>query len=138
MGLYLTVFDADEEVEGVEVGSYSDFALFRDTVTERLEGGKTGTRFPTLLLHSDCDGSWSPAEAALLQSELEEIAVEFRRLPPLEPGPDTWQSGVVKSLGLRPSSLWESFFDIDGEPLIGRLLQLAGVSQSHKLDIIFQ
>ena len=38
MGLYLCVFDNDDELEGVEVGSYSDFDFFRSTVTELLEG----------------------------------------------------------------------------------------------------
>ena len=41
MGLYLCVFDEDEELEGVEVGSYSDFEFFRSSVTELLEQGSS-------------------------------------------------------------------------------------------------
>ena len=32
MGLYLCIFDEDEEVDGVEVGLYSDFNALRDYV----------------------------------------------------------------------------------------------------------
>lgn len=138
MGLYLAVFDGEEELEGVEVGSYADFGAFRDAVVERLEGGAAGSRFPTLILHSDCDGGWSTEESARLQVELEEIADEFRRLPPLELEAGSWQSEVAKSFGIRPANLYDSFFDVDGEPLIDRLLGLIGVARRHGRDILFQ
>jgi hypothetical protein len=138
MGLYLAVFDADEELEGVEVGSYADFGVFRDTVARLLEGGATGSRFPTLMLHSDCEGSWSLDDAARLQLELDQIADELRRLPPLDLKPDTWQVEVAKTLGIRPKNLYESFFDVDGEPLIERLSDLIRVSRRHGRQILFQ
>lgn len=138
MGLYLAVFDGDEELEGVEVGSYADFGLFRDAVADNLEQGAIGSRFPTLMLHSDCDGSWSPEEAARLQVELRQIADEFRRLPPLELKPGSWQVEVVRGLGIKATNLYEAFIDVDGEPLIERLAQLAEVSRRSGREILFQ
>ena len=72
MGLYLTIFAGDEELDGVEVGAYADFSAFRDAVVSNLEAGNAGDRFPTLILHSDCDGEWSPDEAAKLEIELKD------------------------------------------------------------------
>jgi hypothetical protein len=138
MGLYLAVFDGDEELEGVEVGSYADFGVFRDTVAETLEGGAIGSRFPTLMLHSDCDGSWSPEEAGRLREELRQIADEFRKLPPLELKSGSWQAEVTKRLGVRATNLYEAFIDVDGEPLIERLAQLTEVSRRSGREILFQ
>ena len=137
MGLYLAVFDGDEELEGVEVGSYADFALFREAAS-RLEPGVSGPRFPTLMFHSDCDGSWSVDELARLQVELEQIANEFHQLPPLEPRADSWQHQVAGSLGITPTSLYDSLFDVDGEPLIERLLQLVRIARKHGREILLQ
>ena len=44
MGLYLVIFDGRKEVSGVEVGHYSDFALLRNTVLEKLEPDGCGTK----------------------------------------------------------------------------------------------
>ena len=66
MGLYLAIFDDDEEIEGVEIGLYSDFNYFRDIVANELEDGKAGSKYPTLNLHSDCDGTWSVEESIKL------------------------------------------------------------------------
>ncbi|GAA4222136.1 hypothetical protein GCM10022253_29910 [Sphingomonas endophytica] len=137
MGLYLAIFDGDEEIDGVEVGSYADFATFRSAVSTHVEGGVAGSRCPTLMNHSDCDGLWSPEESALLQSELVLIAKRFMELPP-EPLGDGWKTGVAKMFGIRPASLYESFFDIDGEPLLDRLMGLARISVERKLPILFQ
>jgi hypothetical protein len=66
MGLYLCVFvdDAtDEEVDGVEVGSYEDFGRLRATVAERLEPDGWGTSFPVLMSHPDSCRTRSPSEA---------------------------------------------------------------------------
>lgn len=138
MGLYLAVFDGEEELEGVDVGSYADFGRFREAVTAHLEGGVPGLHFPTLILHSDCDGSWSLEEAPRLASELGQIAEAFSTLPPIEHAMGTWQSEVLGQMALRPTSLHESFFDVDGEPLIERLIGLAHVSIDHHRPILFQ
>ncbi|MCA9625765.1 MAG: hypothetical protein KC731_42375 [Myxococcales bacterium] len=137
MGLYLCVFSELDELEGVEVGRYDDFAFFRRLVTSRLESGDDGSRYPTLINHSDCDGEWSPAEARLLKSELLEIKERLGAEPPADFNSD-WQREVAKLVGLRPQTLAECFIDTDGEPLIERLLELADVAIRHELPIIFQ
>jgi len=77
MGLYLCVFgppasgDEDpEELAGSDVGHYSDFGYFRDTIARRLGREK----YPTLMEHSDCDGDWSLEDLPKLQREIREIA----------------------------------------------------------------
>lgn len=137
MGLYLAIFDGDEELDGVEVGSYADFATFRSAVATHVEGGVAGSRCPTLMDHSDCDGLWSPEESALLQSELAMIVQAFMELPP-EPLGDGWKLEVAKMFGLRPANLYESFFDVDGEPLLDRFMGLAQISVEQNLPILFQ
>lgn len=74
MGLYLCIFDDDDEIEGLEIGAYSDFEFFCSTVTELLEEGVTGSKYPTLILHADSDGEWSPSECETLKRELEDIS----------------------------------------------------------------
>jgi hypothetical protein len=119
------------------VGAYSDFDYFRSVVTQELEGGQVGVRFPTLALHSDCDGEWSVGECVALEKELEEIAASLRKLPP---GPfiSEWQGALAKSLGLKPASLFDCFIDVDGEPLVKRLSLLSRTAQQRKLPILFQ
>ena len=137
MGLYLAVFsEQEEELEGVEVGGYDDFATFRMAILKQLEGGVRGSRFPTLMLHSDCEGSWSPEECSRLERELKSIRDEFASLKPL---PLTgWQAEVAREFSLRPKSLGECFFDVDGEPLLDRLIQLANCAQQFGQNILFQ
>ena len=136
MGLYLAIFDEDDELDGVEVGAYADFSTFRDAVVVNLEGGLRGSRFPILGLHSDCDGDWSPNEAAALEAELQTIAQEFAEFPPIPLG--GWKAYVAKRLGLNPTNLCDCFFDVDGEPLLERLIGLARLAQNRKLPILFQ
>ncbi|KTE42964.1 MULTISPECIES: Imm70 family immunity protein [unclassified Sphingopyxis] len=137
MGLYLAVFDGEEELDGVEVGSYADFGTFRSAVATHIEGGVEGSRCPTLMLHSDCDGQWSPEEAGLLQAELSVIAESFLELPTelLDHG---WKPEVAQMFGLRLNSLYDCFFDVDGEPLVDRLMGLAQLSMQRNLPILFQ
>jgi Immunity protein 70 len=137
MGLYLCVFDNEVELDGVEVGSYSDFDCFRNTVTELLEGGDSGSKFPTLNNHSDSDGEWSLSECVSLKHELMEIATSFQQLPSVQFGAE-WQLQVGKLLGLKPTSLYDSFIDVDGESLIERLLRLCDVAIERKSPIVFQ
>jgi len=137
MGLYLCIFEGDEEVDGVEVGPYADFDKLRDYVVRELEGGNAGSKFPTLILHSDCDGEWSPIEAGKLVKELSEISDEFRRRPPISISSD-WQKHVIKRFGLQINSLYDCFFDVDGESLLERVINLANLSQRRNLSILFQ
>ena len=136
MGLYLAVFEGDDELDGVEVGSYADFALFRDAVVSHLERGAAGSRFPTLIIHSDCDGKWTPEEAGTLATELDVIAESFASLPPVSL--DGWKAEVAKMFGIRLENLGNCFFDVDGEPLLERFSQLARLSQKRNLPILFQ
>ncbi|PQO40051.1 Imm70 family immunity protein [Blastopirellula marina] len=137
MGLYLCVFCDDEELEGVEVGSYADFERFRNCVTEYLEQGSPGRRFPTLMNHADSHGEWTPAECETLKAELAEIAAGLRQLPPAPFAAD-WQQEVANSLGLELKSLDESFIDVDGEPLLERLEQLCDIAIQRQCPILFQ
>jgi len=136
MGLYLAIFEGDEELDGVEVGAYADFSAFRDVVVSNLEAGSAGSRFPTLILHSDCDGEWTPEQAAILKSELKIVAEAFAGLPPIPL--NGWKAEVAKMFGIRPTTLADCFFDVDGEPLLERLLGLARLSQERNLPILFQ
>jgi len=138
MGLYLCVFDGDEELEGVEVGRYGDFGWFRDTVRDQLEGRVAGARFPTLMLHSDCDGSWSPSEAATLRKELQALSAALAKLPPVPLPADDWQTTIAAERSLAPKSLLDCFFDVDGEPLLTRLMGLCDVAIERRLPILFQ
>ena len=137
MGLYLCVFDRDEELDGVEVGSYEDYGRFTDCVTRELEGGKHGSKFPVLIMHSNCDGEWSPRDAAVLEQELTRISVEFRRRPPV-PITGDWQMRVVEEEGLSLDNLYDCFFDVDGTPLLERMIDLARLSVQRRLPILFQ
>src|SRR5450432_4012018 len=137
MGLYLCVFEGEKEVDGVEVGSYSDFDLFRDAVIATLEKGSAGSVCPTLINHSDCDGEWSASEAANLVSELNLIEKALKDLPPAEFN-SPWKAEVAKTFGIKPDNLLQCFFDVDGEPLIDRLRELARLSQRLNSPILFQ
>ena len=123
MGLYLCIFDGDEDVDGVEVGAYADYNALRDYIVRELEAGEAGSRFPTLILHSDCDGEWSVAECQRLQDELAQIVAILKERPPIK-FPSAWQETVARSVGLRPQNAFESFIDVDGEFLLERLQSL--------------
>jgi hypothetical protein len=140
MGLYLCVFapgNRNEELDAVEVGSYGDFGRLRDTITTRLEPNGWGSRFPTLMLHVDNDGEWTPDEAVTLERELAVIDAELAALPP-EPLPDGWQSEVAREFDITPVSLRDCFFDVNGDPLLGRMIDLCRVSIKEDVPILFQ
>lgn len=136
MGLYLCVRDDVDEVDGVEVGSYADYGGFIEKVVEHVEGGARGSRCPTLTLHSDCDGQWTPEECARLQAELDRISQAFSALPPIPLKP--WQLDVAKTFGLKPKTLSDCFFDVDGEPLMTRLAGLCQIAIERRQPILFQ
>ena len=138
MGLYLCIFDDEEiEIDGLEVGSYGDFGYFVDTVVRELESGKSGSRFPILTLHSDSDGEWSPDECVTLSANLREISKEFKKRSPA-PFHSEWQLEVAKLLFIRCETLYDSFIDVDGEPLLERLLELCEKAIATKYPICFQ
>lgn len=137
MGLYLAIFDDEDEIDGVEVGFYSDFELFRGAIREKLEDNYNGSRYPTLMNHVDCEGEWSPAECKTLYIELKDILQKFEKLEPFT-HEDNWQAELISSDGLAMNSLADCFIDVDGEPLIKRLMSLCEVSIQHDLPITFQ
>ncbi|MDB6076428.1 MAG: hypothetical protein JWO82_175 [Akkermansiaceae bacterium] len=145
MGLYLCIFDGDDELDGVEAGSYADFGYFRNAILQELEnqpGGvqaaaESGTRFPILIVHADCDGEWPAADCEKLLGELDEIGSALKRRPPLDFSAD-WQKAVAEATGLVPSNAYESFIDVDGEFLIARLQGLAQLAIDRQLPILFQ
>lgn len=137
MGLYLCVFKDDVEIDGVEIGSYEDFGFFREKVEEFVEDNKWGEKCPTLMLHSDCDGYWTVEEAKLLEEELLDIKKVFIEKANIETTV-VWQKETRKLLGLKPSNLYESFIDIDGEFLIDRLINLCSISMNENEPILFQ
>ena len=137
MGLYLCILDGDEEIDGVEVGSYADYGALVTQVVDRLEAGIAGARFPVLVLHSDCDGSWTVQDCAKLEKELDVIIQEFKRLAPI-PFTAAWQKVIAKQIGHRPENLFESFIDVDGELLLDRLIELARMAQRRGEPIVFQ
>ena len=137
MGLYLCIYDGDEDVDGIDVGSYADFNALRDFIARELEGGKGGSRFPVLMLHSDSDGEWSLSAGDKLRGELAEIANSLKARPTVNFVSD-WQEAVAKSIGLVPQNAFESFIDVDGEFLIERLQSLVDGARKRGLPILFQ
>lgn len=137
MGLYLCVFEDGEELDGVEVGSYTDYNSLRDYVVRELEGGKVGSEFPTFVLHSDCDGEWSADDCDKLRKEFAEITARLKASPPIGFVSD-WQRTVAKSVGLIPQNAFESFIDVDGEFLLERLQKLVESAIARQLPILFQ
>jgi hypothetical protein len=137
MGLYLGVFDKGDEIDGVEVGPYADFNALRAYITGVLEQGQAGTKFPTFIIHSDCDGEWSVADCVKLTSELSAIILAMKGKPP-QPFVSDWQKYAAKSTGLSPQNAFESFIDVDGEFVLDRILYLVKVALDRKLPILFQ
>ncbi len=137
MGLYICIFDGDEEIDGVEVGAYADYNALRDYTVRELEAGRAGSRFPTFVLHSDCDGEWSLADCERLQGELAEIVTVLKERPAIKFVSD-WQKVAAKSIGLDPQNAFESFIDVDGELLLERLQRLVDTALERRLPILFQ
>ncbi len=137
MGLYLCVFDGEGELDGVEVGHYADFNALRDYVVRELEDEVAGSKFPVLIMHSDSDGEWSVQDVRRLIVELNEIAALLKVRPPVSFSSE-WKGRVAKSIGLHPKNAFESFFDIDGEFLVERLIGLADVAIKANAPVIFQ
>lgn len=115
MSLYLCVFADGQEAAGVEVGAYSDFAAFRQHIAEREGGGRPGERFPLLLLHSDCEGSWTVTECQGLRREIAILCSEMTTDPTLA-----------------------SFCDVDGENLVEQLAALVEAALAAGQPILFQ
>lgn len=137
MGLYLTIFDGDDELEGVEVGSYHDYDVFIQCVVDNVENGIKGSVCPTLTQHHDSDGEWTSQESSILRDELIKIKNTLKSISPIEHNAD-WVAQIMNEFDLNPSSAYESFIDVDGENLIDRLIDLTDLSIEKNLPILFQ
>jgi hypothetical protein len=161
MSLYLCIIsedaadDGDDEITGWQLGRYSDFACFRDTIFRHLGA----TDFPILMEHSDCDGEWSVAALPGLIMELETIGAKFRTLPPEEPKAAFEHPAEYREAGLifeierigpkaafehtaeyreGARSLYECFHNVDGENLFDALITLAREGIRARRPILFE
>jgi hypothetical protein len=126
---------ADLEIEGVEVGTYDDFHVFREAVS-KLESGGWGSQFPVLMLHSDCDGEWPIEDLTGLSQELTEIRTAFAGQPPPD-YEEGWQRDIATQTGHRPTSMANFFIDVDGEALVDRLVSLVEVALRRGRPVTF-
>jgi hypothetical protein len=139
MGLVLCVYEgreAGDDLDGFQVGSYSDFGAWRDFIAAKLEGGRWGSRFPTIMMHSDCDGEWSPEDCIALKRELAAIRDEMARLP-VVPFHSAWQRQVADEFGLRQQSALDCFINVDGETLVDAIERLAELAMRLGRPITF-
>ncbi len=141
MGLYLAVFSADDddqELDGIGLGSYADFNAVRTLLSERLDGaGRCGRQFPTFMLHPDPDGVWATSEISRLRQELLVIVAESSRQP-ASAWPTDWMVQVSEEHGIAPLSLYASLIDVDGAPLLDRLIGLSELAIRIRQPIWFQ
>jgi hypothetical protein len=77
-------------------------------------------------------------ESAELLGELRIIAEELADVPARGFDSGTWQSAVAKMVGIMPTTRADNFIDVDGEPLLARLMGLAEAAASRGLPISFQ
>lgn len=139
MGLVLCVYEdreAGDDLDGFEVGDDADFGAWRDFITSRLEGGRRGSRFPTLMMHAGCDGEWPPEDCTALRSELAILRAEMAGLP-VVPFPAAWQQQVADELGLQQESALDCFINVDGENLVEAIERLAELAVRLQKPITF-
>ena len=131
MGVRLSVRDGGGELGAVETATEDDFMYFRDSVTAALEPNGYGTRFPTFM--QKFFSSWEAGEVAALERELKELHAAMRQLPP-NPADGNWSSKLAGS-GRGPETLAEVFVDIDGAPLVERLIALAALARKKGVGV---
>lgn len=137
MGLYLCALKEGVDIDGIDVGAYSDYQNFLEVITDRLQRGMHSSKFPTLMRASNCDGEWRLDDLPKLKNELTQIRDAFGQLPPTE-YPSKWQREVASLLGISASSLASSFIDVDGEDLCQRMIDLCETALEHGATISFQ
>jgi hypothetical protein len=137
MGLYLCVFtsratedDDVEELAASEIGHYSDFGFFRDTIARHLDRAK----YPVLMEHSDCDGEWTVEELPRLRAELQEISAAFRKLPPAAP---VGAFDPTAKYRAGATCLYDCFHDVNGTNLFEALIDLCEVGLENGRPITF-
>jgi hypothetical protein len=139
LGLTLCVYelgDFGDNIDGFQVGGYGDFGAWREFIAVELENGRWGSRFPTLMMHSDCDGEWSSEACGTLKSELETIRGEMAKLP-IRPFSSSWQQQVAEERGLFQHSALDCFINVNGENLVEAIARLADLAMRLGTSIIF-
>ena len=72
-----------------------------------------------------------------LQNKIKNLEiVAGKKLPPQDLNSD-WQYEVAEELGIKPKNLYECFFDIDGQFILAKLIDLAELAINKKLPILF-
>lgn len=138
MGLYLCIMNSEEnEVDGLEIGSYEYFGLFRDSVKINIEKGDWGSVCPIMMWHKDCDGEWTPEECKELIMELKVIKEVFLKLP-VDQDVINHKENLFKLFGIIAENLYDCFLDVDGENIIERLDDLCKTAIKENLSILFQ
>lgn len=138
MGLYLAIFKNEEEINGLEVGTYEYFGIFRDCIFELIENNTNwGSICPTIMNHSDCDGKWEPKKSIELISELKKIKEIFQKQTPNKKI-IAQKIDLIDLYQIKPQNLYDCFIDVDGENLIDRLSDLCKEAIDNDLDIVFQ
>lgn len=125
----------EEELGCVETETVDDFYYFRDSIHAALEGGDFGSRFPTFLKRFEPD-EWKADEIERLHGELATIAEAFRKMPP-KPFDSNWASKLERS-GRQCGSLYEVFVDAEGQPLLGRLIELCSAALKAQKSIAIE
>ena len=131
MSLYLAVFSEEgEEIDGFQVGTYSDYGRFIDTVKAnvKLEVCKLLTE------HHDSDGFWTTDECNLLINELEQIKNTLSALPPSRIDFD-WATDFDYKIG---RNLDESLQNVDEEPMTSALIDLCKIAVRNNAKLHFQ
>jgi hypothetical protein len=132
MSLYLVILDDEEqEIAACDVGHYSDFGCFRDTIRSIANERE----YPILMGHSDCDGEWRVDELTQLKAELTSLARLFRALPPEEPKHGFEHAAERR---LNAESLFDCFHTVDGQNLFESLIELCDAGLSARRPILFQ
>ena len=133
MGLNLCIFtvDQEDEIGSCDIGHYSDFGCFRDTIARHMRAAD----FPVLMTHSDCDGEWTVEQLPALVRELETISAKFRTLPAEQP-----QGAFDHTAEYRQDaeSLYDCFHDVNGQNLFEALISLCKQGISSQRPISFQ
>jgi len=137
MGLYLCAFIDNEEMDGIEIGSYEYFGIFRDYVNILIENCEPGSVCPKLIMHSDCDGEWSTQECKDLLKELSVIRDVFKKTDPQD-APIEMKKDLFNHYKIKPNSLYDCFIDVDGKNMIERLAQLCLDVIAAETKILFQ
>lgn len=140
MSLYLCVFDFSDtyenEIMGVEVGSYAYFNVFRDCISKYVENDRRGSKCPYIMNHNDSTGVFTPEDCKNVLHELSLIKNVFLNIPT--------NNDIIEQNShlLQDKNLCENladlFVDIDGCNLIEQLELICKCSIKTNLNVYFQ